>query len=342
MKRLLWIVPVLLVYSLSAPARPDTVHLGLESQSVKNLCRESYDFLSLKPVGSVSRFLDRAYRDYPNKLGNSGKGLATDLRDYRSRRNSESSQDQVKSDKELAAWTHRFIKTVIPKFSLQKGFEVEEAIDHGYRQCLLQSVLVSSILEDGGARSGLAMVFLNPEGHESNLGHVVSVLRLSDGKDILVDASHPEPFPQQKGIFLQRAGHYRFLRPQYGNDQEIDSYIDQGNSQNVACSEVTTLSPDYVRSQFWFYRGERVPGALIERPPTPEGLKRSAELLQKSHSLCPANPLTLYFLGRVYEDLKDQSRAHAFLAQAEARYRSYGWVPDSVAQAARRTAGLSR
>lgn len=342
MKRLLWIVPVILAVFSSASARPAKVPLGLDSPSVKNICRESYDFLGVKPVGSVSEFLERAYRDYPQKLGNSGKGLAAELQEVRARRNSESTLERVNSEKQLATWAHRFIKTAIPKFSLQKGFEVEQAIDHGYRQCLLQSVLVSSLLEDGGAQSGLAMVFLNPEGHESNLGHVVSVLRLSDGKDILVDASHPEPFPQQKGIFLQRAGRYRFLRPQYGADQEIESYIDQGSSERVVCSEVTTLPPDYVRSQFWFYRGERVPGALIERPPTPEGLKRSAELLKKSHSLCPSNPLALYFLGRVYEDLKETSQAHTFLTEAEAQYRADGWVPESVTQAVRRTAGLSR
>ena len=100
-----------------------------------------------------------------------------------------------------ARWAFTLVKRLLPHFSLEEGYEFAYAALKGERQCLLQSVLVQGLLEQAGFRAGVYMVWRNPEGKESNLGHAVAVLRL-EGRNYLVDPSEPEPFARHLGLFV--------------------------------------------------------------------------------------------------------------------------------------------
>jgi hypothetical protein len=93
----------------------------------------------------------------------------------------------------LGAWLHKLVKMTIPKFSLERGFEFCNVIKCGERQCLLQSALIAGLLQEMGADAGTVMVYRNAQGQESNNGHAAVLLKLPDGRDLIVDASDREP-----------------------------------------------------------------------------------------------------------------------------------------------------
>src|SRR4029079_16762051 len=92
--------------------------------------------------------------------------------------------ERAEAEQVLGGTIHRIIKKVIPKFSLQHGFEFYQAKDLGERQCFLQSVLVSGLLQRAGIDSGVVMVYKNIAGEATNNGHAVAVARLTNGDDI--------------------------------------------------------------------------------------------------------------------------------------------------------------
>ena len=236
----------------------------------------------------------------------------------------------------------RFIKKSITKFSLDRGYEFTSVVRTGERQCLLQSVLVSGLLQTAGVRAGTAMVYRNIKGDESNVGHVVAVLRRSDGKDVLVDCSDPEPFVAQQGLFMgdRTRSTYQFWRPQYDNQHLITAYAPEAGGASVSPAKVAPLSTRYLRSQFEYYRGERVPNGFIAgAAATPEGLRGTLAHLEKAKSYCPDNPLALYVYGRVQWKLGNRDVATDALRRAYSLYRQYGHVPDGMKEMAR-TAGL--
>ena len=59
----------------------------------------------------------------------------------------------------------------------------------GQRQCFLQSVLIAGLLQRMGISAGVAMVYRNPRGEESNNGHAVTLVKLPDGDDLVADAA---------------------------------------------------------------------------------------------------------------------------------------------------------
>ena len=235
---------------------------------------------------------------------------------------------KAKLERDTGAWLHRMVKVLIPKFSLDRGFEFVNTVRLGERQCLLQSVLISSLAQAMGMDAGAAMVWRNEKGQTSNLGHVVSVFKLANGLDVLVDASDKDPFMRHQGLFMrdQTANDWRFLEPVFTADASISAYKRTLDGANLKPDQVRGLSTAYLRSQFYYYRGERTPKGFMG-PSTPEGLRSSAAFLETAQRFEPNNPLAVYVLGLVYRKL-GRTEAKAQLERGLALYQRYGFVPD--------------
>ena len=83
----------------------------------------------------------------------------------------------------------------------------------------------------------------------------------------------------------------------------------------------------FIRSQFYYYRGERVEGGVLAMSKTPQGLEKAARNLRISVELCPRNPLSVYMLGRACLAQGSADEARACLERANALYEKFGWVP---------------
>ncbi len=238
---------------------------------------------------------------------------------------------QRKARLEIAsgAWLHRLIKEVIPRFSLERGFEFALTVKYGERQCLLQSTLIAGLLQAMDINAGVYMVWKNPAGQESNNGHAVTVIRLADGRDILVDASEADPFARHQGLFVMErtAPRYRFMLASYDTDAPITAYRPAAGGRALTPREVRPLDVTFLRSQFYYYRGEQAPGGFLGRPSTAAGLAASARYLRMADLIDPQNPLAEYVLGHVYTK---QGRAVPAKTQYITGYRLYaafGHVP---------------
>jgi hypothetical protein len=230
----------------------------------------------------------------------------------------------------FASWLHRMVKATIPKFSLDRGFEFCNVVRYGERQCLLQSVLISGMLQRAGADAGIEMVFKSIKGEISNNGHVCVLLKMPNGKDVIIDASDPDPLARQQGLMTRVNNDYMFVLPVYeGSSSMIIYYKDLYGHGRLMPSAVRTLDLLFVNSQFWYYRGERVPGGLLYgKDKTSSGLALAGANLETSVKLCPRNPLSLYMLGRVYLDQGDKETAKKLIGRAMFLYGEYGYVPD--------------
>ncbi|MBN9417361.1 MAG: tetratricopeptide repeat protein [Candidatus Eremiobacteraeota bacterium] len=243
--------------------------------------------------------------------------------------------ERAAAERDASFWAHGFVKKALPRFSLQRGFEFRNAEQLGERQCLLQSILISSMLHSAGVRSGLAMVYRNEQGGESNNGHVVALVQASNGQDFLVDASHLEPLVRHQGLMVRSERGLCFVQPLYAPaGQAIVGYR---TLEGRTVPNVQPLDHRFALSQVNFYRGERTPGGLMEGALSPQGLQRSAEYFETSLQQAADNPLPLYSLGRVYERLGNREKAHDYFERAERLYRHHGWVPLTVVQARQRT-----
>lgn len=239
-----------------------------------------------------------------------------------------------------ATWLHKTIKTALPHFSLTEGFEFSNAVRKGERQCVLQATLLASLLQSMDINAGLVMVYKNIAGESSNNGHAVTLMKCSDGTDILVDCSDPTPFVRHRGLFVAdaRSGAYRFMEPIYaGKAASIVGYHPDGETRKVANTLVKPLDFNFVRSQIEYYRGERTPGGLLSAKQTPAGLAAEAQHLRTSTAECPTNPLAQYMLGRVYIKQANLSSARRQLAKSYLIYERQGRVPqgclDAMAEA---------
>jgi hypothetical protein len=170
---------------------------------------------------------------------------------------------KTQAEVEFSARLHKLIKDIIPRFSLDRGFEFANVITRGERQCFLQSVIIAGILQKTGVDAGIAMVYRSISGQESNNGHAVVLVKLPNGRDLIVDASDPVPFVEQRGLFVNHHG-YKFVKPVYNKaDHQILYYTAESNSSRIAASRVKTLDYNFIRSQFYYYRGERAPGGVF-------------------------------------------------------------------------------
>jgi hypothetical protein len=235
----------------------------------------------------------------------------------------------------LASTIHHSIKKVIPKFSLQHGFEFYQAKDLGERQCFLQSVLVCGLLQKAGVDAGVVMVYKNIAGQATNNGHAVAVARLSNGKDVLVDCSDPEPFVEHQGLFMRDGENdYIYVNPQYeASGGIISAYRQEGTQKDLSPRSLSTLDIPFINSQFDYYRGERVQGGFFETPTTREGLSQSAVFLKKSIKENPKNPLAVYMLGHIYQKLGKSDAGMSQYLAARDLYADDGWVPQGVRDA---------
>lgn len=241
---------------------------------------------------------------------------------------------KTKQERLVAAWAHKTIKKAVLHFSLERGFEFYNMVHGGERQCYSQSILISGMLQRAGVPAGVVMVWKSMKGETSNNGHAVVVAQLADGRQILVDASEPEPFPRQQGLFVRQSGQYRFVTPLYAKgDAEIVGYRRKSDRARIAVNTVRTLDLSFLRSQFYYYRGERTPGGFFDTPSTPAGLTKSVKPLQTAINLCPDNPLAVYMLGRVYQRLGKDKAARAQFAESYKKYSDFGYLPDGAMDA---------
>jgi hypothetical protein len=229
---------------------------------------------------------------------------------------------------EAARFAFLLVKRLLPRFSLEEGYEFAYAALKGERQCLLQAVLVQGFLQEMGYEAGVYMVWRNPEGRESKLGHAVAVLRLK-GRDYLVDPSEPEPFARHRGLFLDTAAGYRFVEPVYTDGGGIVGYRFQGRV--LRPEEVRPLPFAFLRSQFYYYRGEQAKGGVFAKPSTRLGLERSLGMLERAVALDPKNPLALYVLGLTKRKLHRGGQAE--LEAAFRLYQAFGHVPEGPRRA---------
>lgn len=238
--------------------------------------------------------------------------------------------ERVGLERQTGAWLHRLIKSMIPRFSLDRGFEFAHVVRFGERQCLLQSTLIASLLQAMDIDAGVYMVWTGPRGEVSNNGHAVSVVKLSDGRDLLVDASEAVPFVRHQGLFVAypTARSYRFVRPVYDDESAITSYRPVALGAPMNPRHLRPLDLGFVRSQFYFYRGERAPGGFLGKPRTAQGLALSARHLERAVQENPHNPLAVYLLGHVYLRQRRVEAAKVQYAKGYALYQAFGYVPD--------------
>jgi tetratricopeptide (TPR) repeat protein len=315
----------LLLLSLTAPTRagaPESAYAyGFEAFT--RLIDESYRLTPSQGLEPFYRWFEGVY------ARRTGEGLPQALEARRQAYAKLKASQKSAFERESALWAYRTVKALIPHFSLERGYEFVYAVRYGERQCLLQSVLIAGMLQRIGLRAGAVMVWKSLHGQISNNGHVSAVLRLSDGRDLLVDASEPQPFPEHQGIFTwdSAARDYRFLEPLFDADHGIRAYRRVSSGRELSPDEIAPLGLRYLRSQFYYYRGERAPGGFIG-PSTPQGLVASARFLEEAVRLEPGNPLAVYVLGLVY---RKQGQLEAARRQIRAGYRlyqRYGFVPD--------------
>lgn len=230
---------------------------------------------------------------------------------------------------ELCQRLHRCVKTTMPRFSLDRGFEFVNSVQRGERQCFLQSVLIAGLLQRMGVDVGVVMVYRNIKGVPTNNGHAVPLVKLPDGTDTLCDASDPTPFVTHLGLFV-RLGDYRFVAPVYKpGGTVIVRYRPEGSKQDLPTARVRTLDTAFLRSQFYYYRGERVVDGTLAKKPSRAALEQSAKYLRESVRLCPQNPLAVYMLARAYVQQGRAAQARPIAQNACELYQKFGWMPNA-------------
>ena len=245
-------------------------------------------------------------------------------------------KQRAQAEMAFAATLHHWIKSSMPVFSLQEGFEFANVAKHRERQCLLQSVLLASLLQEADIDAGVVMVNKNADGRTSNNGHCVTLLKLSDGMDVLVDASDRQPFVRHQGLFAKDSAlkNYRYVEPVFQGDTPlIASYQSPDHAVEIAARPIRPLDTEFLRSQFDFYRGERTPNGLLDAHPTDDGLAKEVHYLRSSVHACPQNPLSVYMLGRVEWRRTHAAEARRQLSRAARLYQGAGWVPSGLRDA---------
>lgn len=331
-KRLFLGIALLGSVSLAQGRARAPADLTYGGSNFRALAAESYRLAGLS--GDFGSWLNAAYQKAGVPLAG-GKTLNEALDQRRAElaaAKSPAQKDALAHD--TAAWAHRFVKKVVPKFSLERGFEFASIVKTGERQCLLQSTIIAGLLQGAGLPSGLVMVWKNMSGQESNLGHVTSVLRLPSGAgDVQVDASEPEPFATHQGLLAWVGGGYRFVTPTFGKAGLMTAYTRQGGQGAVKSTDLTFLSLGYVRSQYDYYRAERAPGGVLGTgggKATPAGLRVSESYLRKALDEEPRNALAAGVLGTVLRKEGHDAEARAQYRAAAALYAAQGHTPASV------------
>ena len=293
---------------------------------------DSYRQTPTQKIPEFYEWMSESYGKHgPRISGDADQDLGAEIENERQSL-SKISDPEARSIEELklGAWLHQWVKAIGPKFSLDRGFEFANLVRSGERQCFLQSIIIAGLLQAAGIDAGVVMVNRSMQGSESNNGHAVTLLKLTSGEDVLVDASEPTPFPSHQSLFINDLGpkRLRYVEPVFRSDNgRITGYASVPNRGRMETRRVRPLDRTFLKSQFDYYRGERTPGGLLCKPMTPEGLRTSAELLERSIHECPANPLPAYMLAKAYLAAGDNDRARAQIGNAYRQYAGIGWVP---------------
>lgn len=235
---------------------------------------------------------------------------------------------QAAEERALCANLHHMVKTWMPNFSLDEGFEFTNAVTKGERQCLLQSVLLAGLLQRAGIDAGSVMVWRNLRGQETNDSHCVTLVHLADGHDVELDASDPVPFVRHQGLLAEQDG-LRDVEPIFqGDTPTILGYTATGDGHRLTTRQVRPLPLAFIVSQFDYYRGERAPGGLLSTKMTPDGLTTEANYLHAAIVRDPANALAVYMLGRVCLREGKMSAARRDLSHSLTLYADAGWTPE--------------
>jgi hypothetical protein len=320
---------------------PTSDRYAIGSTAFAQLVADSYDETGSRSQ-AFDRWLDAAYAGSAAKLtGNEDLPLPRALAERRRQLQvTATPAERARLERDTGAWLHRLVRSVIPNFSLDRGFEFAYAVRYGERQCLLQSTLIAGLLQAMDVDAGVDMVWKSSRAAVSNNGHAVAVIKLADGRDLLVDASDRAPFVRHQGLFAAYpAGRsYQFVEPVYTADAAIVGYRPVGGGRALAPRDLRPLDLKFVRSQFYFYRGERAPGGLLGAPRTARGLAASARFLERAEQENPQNPLAIYVLGHVYLRQGRAAAARAQYAKGYVLYQQFGYVPDGPKAAYLQTA----
>lgn len=335
--RLLLTLPLLLgsVYA-AAPALKDAAY-AYGSPAFSALTQDSYAVRALK-TPDFSTWLEGKYAAANFPL-DGGKTLMAGLAARKAATSAASGDQRDQLAQDTAQWAHTFIKKILPNFSLERGYEFAYAVSAGQRQCLLQSLLIAALLQQTGLDAGGVMVWQNDKGQESNLGHVVALLRLPSGKAALLDdASDPKPFMTHQGLLIRDGDAYRFVHPVY-DGQKITGFTRADTQKSIPLASARPLDLAYLKSQINYYRGERVDGGFMGGggnyggKSTQTGLTQSAKFLQQAVSNDNQNALATYVLGLVQRKLGQDAQAKANILAGAKLYQAQGHLPAGPADA---------
>jgi hypothetical protein len=234
----------------------------------------------------------------------------------------------------LEIW--RLVKELLPNYCLTRGFEFTYAVRYAERQCFLQSVIVTAMLQAVGFDAGIIMVNQNPNGDFTNNGHAVPLVRVSDGASVMLDASYPIPYPRHRSVFVLDTveGRYRYVRPVYDERGAVVGFRD--GQETWSPDRAAGLDFDFLRSMFDYYRGERAAGGVLARQPTARGLAESLAHFERGMTRCDENPLLVFMLARTLRLAGRHEEGMARLVQAQELYEAFGWVPVNVRDEFRR------
>ena len=140
------------------------------------------------------------------------------------------------------------------------------------------------------------------------------------------------PFPTHKGLFTfdKKTKTYAFLLPLYQKDASIAQFDRNDDGSKLTPSDLQYLDIPFLKSQFDYYRGERVPQGILDRSGTKAGLEESRAFFEKAEKECPNNPLVLAMLSRTYSRLGMDKEARETLNKAVPLYRTFGWIPGGL------------
>jgi hypothetical protein len=312
---------------------PHNEKYAFTSKAFREFVCESYSSTKKDNPGELFNMLNRAYLNGLTRKQVRHASLAALLRSRRTELSGISDPiRRTNREVALSMWVHSFVKRSIPRFSLDRGFEFANSVRYGERQCFLQSVLIAGLLQEAGMKAGVVMVNRNERGQESNNGHAVTLVKLADGMDVIVDASEPYPFVRHQGLFVKTSS-YTYVVPRFHTDSaKIEAYIRSSDGRHFAATQVNSLDIPFLHSQFYYYRGERQVGGVIATHHTPSALKATEQNLRRSVAFCPQNPLAVYMLGRTYLAEGKTGQAGITLIKALHLYQQFGWVPDGPKQ----------
>ena len=186
------------------------------------------------------------------------------------------------------------VKTVMPNFSLDEGFEFTNAVAKGERQCLLQSVILAGLLQRAGMDAGIVMVWRNLRGEATNNSHCVTLVHLPTATTRNWTPPTPSPLSVTRACSANKTACATSSRSSRGHPHHCRLHR-FGSGQRLTPRQVRPLQLAFVSSQFDYYRGERTPGGLLAAGAHPRRPDDRGELPPRRHSARPGErPGRLY------------------------------------------------